>query len=288
MSYSVHKLNIENHFHIIGRQDGVTGDSIKANDDIVFCAACQSVFLKDSWEYMNSTHCEQSETLSFVPLPAPNLVARKKSKNTENENETVIFEIRNEFLAALNYFIKAISPVLMQIVSTLILIGIVVLIGVSLGNHTDKNEILEITLALICLVLFLFGIYVGYIVKDATSQYLEVFDIINHKSKLKILQTGIKIGKKFYSYNYIARINSYRTRENHKLVIEFKDRLKIIKDFPTRDYERTKPFYLVLAWAAQFAEINFYTDDGREQGLLKSIEKNYAGRIWVADNSITF
>ena len=88
---NIHKLNIENHSQIIGRQDGVTGDTIKANDEIVFCAACQSVFLKDSWEYMKNQHCEQSQTLNFVPSPIPKLIIRKGDKS----NDKLIYEVKN-------------------------------------------------------------------------------------------------------------------------------------------------------------------------------------------------
>ncbi len=52
-----HKLNSQHHSHILGRQDEITGDTIKVNDNVVFCAACQSVFLKESREYMNKKHC---------------------------------------------------------------------------------------------------------------------------------------------------------------------------------------------------------------------------------------
>ncbi|WP_375560857.1 hypothetical protein ACE193_24695 [Bernardetia sp. OM2101] len=79
MNYNTHKLNFQNYSHIIGRQDSVTGDTIKANDGVVFCGACQSVFLKESWEYMDKKHCSQTETLAFVPVQAEKIKAKKRN-----------------------------------------------------------------------------------------------------------------------------------------------------------------------------------------------------------------
>ncbi|AFM03071.1 hypothetical protein Fleli_0607 [Bernardetia litoralis DSM 6794] len=304
MSYSVHRLNIQNHFHIIGRQDGITGDTIKANDEIVFCASCQSVFLKDSWEYMSKNHCNQSETLDFVPSPVPKLVVSRNSKNKRNRNEIVIFEIRNEFLHAtdailkefivgfVDFFVEALAKIalLLLLVSPFALIALIF-------TFILKTFNIEINAAIIFFILlfstvagilasYLLGHYFSKKLRNSLNFNLENISLINYRPKLKILQTGIEVEKKFYYYNQIARINSYKTGKNHKLAIEFKDKHTITKEFPAKDYERTKPFYLALAWAAQFVEINFYTRDEREYGLMKSIEKNYAGRIWVADNFI--
>ncbi len=79
MKYHTHKLNSQNHSHIIGRQDSVTGDIITENNEVVFCSACQSVFLIESWEYMNKKHCNQTETLSLVPFQENVIKARKKN-----------------------------------------------------------------------------------------------------------------------------------------------------------------------------------------------------------------
>jgi uncharacterized RDD family membrane protein YckC len=49
------------------RQDPITGDAFSLGDEIVFCAECKSAFLKDSWEYMSSEHCNQKRTLKTFP-----------------------------------------------------------------------------------------------------------------------------------------------------------------------------------------------------------------------------
>ncbi|WP_291723369.1 hypothetical protein [Bernardetia sp.] len=43
MSYKAHTLT-SSHSHIIGRTDPITGDTVKENDRVVFCAACKSCF----------------------------------------------------------------------------------------------------------------------------------------------------------------------------------------------------------------------------------------------------
>ncbi len=50
------------------RSDPITGDAIQEGDEIVFCAVCKSAFLKDTWLYLDKTHCNQSETLGKFPL----------------------------------------------------------------------------------------------------------------------------------------------------------------------------------------------------------------------------
>ncbi|WP_338813992.1 hypothetical protein V9L05_00810 [Bernardetia sp. Wsw4-3y2] len=68
----IHKINsnLQEHqsFLAQNRKDPITGDSISEGDEVVFCAGCKSVFLRDTWEYLGSRHCEQSGTLIDFPL----------------------------------------------------------------------------------------------------------------------------------------------------------------------------------------------------------------------------
>ncbi|WP_338764996.1 hypothetical protein WAF17_00745 [Bernardetia sp. ABR2-2B] len=57
----------QTHFLEENRQDPITGDSFSLGDEIVFCASCKSAFLKESWEYMGSKHCNQREILKSFP-----------------------------------------------------------------------------------------------------------------------------------------------------------------------------------------------------------------------------
>ncbi|WP_375560625.1 hypothetical protein ACE193_23510 [Bernardetia sp. OM2101] len=68
----IHKINPTSQEHqsflAQNRKDPITGDSILEGDEVVFCASCKSVFLRDTWEYLGNQHCEQSETLIDFPL----------------------------------------------------------------------------------------------------------------------------------------------------------------------------------------------------------------------------
>jgi hypothetical protein len=68
----IHKINstFQEHQNFLAqnRIDPITGDSILEGDEVVFCAGCKSVFLKDSWEYLGNRHCEQHKTLPAIPI----------------------------------------------------------------------------------------------------------------------------------------------------------------------------------------------------------------------------
>jgi hypothetical protein len=64
-----HRLHPTTHAALLAqdRRDPISGDFLQEGDEVVFCAACRSAFLKDSWEYLGKTHCGQRETLQDVP-----------------------------------------------------------------------------------------------------------------------------------------------------------------------------------------------------------------------------
>jgi len=59
------------------RKDPITGDAFKAGDEVVFCAACRSAFLRESWEFMEGKHCNQEETLESFPKAQKALTLQK-------------------------------------------------------------------------------------------------------------------------------------------------------------------------------------------------------------------
>ncbi|WP_338813917.1 hypothetical protein V9L05_00320 [Bernardetia sp. Wsw4-3y2] len=73
---NIHKINSHLHHSFLEeeRKDGITGDLIQANDEVVFCGVCKSSFQKDSWEYMDRKHCGQTKTLNSVPVSKPLLL----------------------------------------------------------------------------------------------------------------------------------------------------------------------------------------------------------------------
>ncbi|WP_027003827.1 hypothetical protein [Hugenholtzia roseola] len=80
-----HLIETEKHSDFLAqnRQDPITGDSIKAGDKVVFCAACKSVFLVETWQYLGEQHCGQSQTLDKIPQ-ATVLTLRQKIFDLDN------------------------------------------------------------------------------------------------------------------------------------------------------------------------------------------------------------
>ncbi|MEM6298324.1 MAG: hypothetical protein AAF740_06515, partial [Bacteroidota bacterium] len=65
----VHTIDAQIHTDFLAqqREDPVTGEPIRAGEEVIFCASCKSAFLKDSWTYLGNEHCGQAETLKEVP-----------------------------------------------------------------------------------------------------------------------------------------------------------------------------------------------------------------------------
>ena len=83
----IHKIDssLEEHQNFLAqnRKDPITGDSILEGDEVVFCAGCKSVFLKDTWEYLGKQHCEQTGMLVEFPSNFTNI--------TINKGESILF-----------------------------------------------------------------------------------------------------------------------------------------------------------------------------------------------------
>jgi hypothetical protein len=81
---NIHKIDstLKEHQNFLAqnRQDPITGDSILENDEVVFCAGCKSVFLKDTWEYLAKQHCEQTETLIEFPISSKEIYLKTKAE----------------------------------------------------------------------------------------------------------------------------------------------------------------------------------------------------------------
>ncbi len=68
----IHKINTTSQEHqsflAQNRIDPITGDAILEGDEVVFCAGCKSVFLRDSWKYLGEKHCGEAKTLANFPI----------------------------------------------------------------------------------------------------------------------------------------------------------------------------------------------------------------------------
>ncbi|WP_338766954.1 hypothetical protein WAF17_04850 [Bernardetia sp. ABR2-2B] len=69
MHYS-HQLEKQKHknFLLQQRVDPITGELIEAGHKIVICSACKSAFFEESWEYLSGKHCNQTNSLSKIPI----------------------------------------------------------------------------------------------------------------------------------------------------------------------------------------------------------------------------
>ncbi|WP_338764336.1 hypothetical protein WAF17_21510 [Bernardetia sp. ABR2-2B] len=265
MSYHSHTLNSVSHTHIIGRTDPITGDTIKENDSIVFCLVCQSCFLEESWNYMNNRHCEQIQTLNFVPLPPPQLIAKKKEQK-------LIAELKDSMINPL---------------PALILPFVFGFISYYIAESDKSGAVLIGTTIGLCL-----GVFIGWLSK---TQVIKEFT--GHKStSFSIYESYMEIENVKFYWNEIEQINFKRT-----MLVEFDDRygtkkasshypsLEIYlnngefleRELPTTNYPKIKPFLFGLAWASQFTSIFFYTEHEKEYGLVQSFDRNYKGTIKI-------
>ncbi len=269
MSYSVHTLNIENHSHIIGRQDGVTGDTINANNEIVFCAACQSVFLKDSWEYMNGNHCNQSETLNFVPSPVPKLIAKKKEAK-------LIFKTFSKFRSRIGSFFAFVS--LMAIT-----IGWVYFLIYTNQFLPQFHPFITFT---VYLILYILGGYGSILILASIFRnklFMKITGI--DKKTLRILENGIELKRdKTYSFYEMQDIHYSKTKKENRLTIHLKNGEIVTHSFPKDKYQKTKDFLYGLVWIAQFVSTTVYLENKKEHGFAKSIERNYVAKFSVLED----
>ncbi|WP_375561021.1 hypothetical protein ACE193_00275 [Bernardetia sp. OM2101] len=91
----IHKIDTNKHKEFLSqnRKDPITGDLIQTTDEVVFCASCNSIFLVDTWLYLDGKHCDQSDTLEKFPsssvmnLKAEETVLFYQALNSDDGNE---------------------------------------------------------------------------------------------------------------------------------------------------------------------------------------------------------
>lgn len=213
MNYHSHKLKFQNHPHIIDRQDAVTGDTIKANDEVVFCSACQSVFLKESWEYMNAIHCNQTETLGFVPAQEKEIKARNKN--------ALIFEVSAD--------VKAYRRLLIFIYSIVILICVISIIVISYiliepdNSFTEKIVLSISALILNSLVVITFrnlakqvkkNCYIGTVPLQIHQDRVILFDRLHNWEDIKSITHTSTVFNAFSKSNIPNKLRIHLENEN--------------------------------------------------------------------------
>ncbi|MEM6298727.1 MAG: hypothetical protein AAF740_08585 [Bacteroidota bacterium] len=77
------------------RHDPITGEKLKAGDEIVFCAGCKSAFFKDTWAYLEGEHCGQNDTLSEFPKQETLKFTYEQIDVSSFELEELLFDLRS-------------------------------------------------------------------------------------------------------------------------------------------------------------------------------------------------
>ena len=187
MPYHSHKLNSISHSHIIERTDPITGDSVKENDTVVFCAICKSCFLEESWVYMNERHCEQEKTLESIPALPSNLIVKKTT-------EEVIAELRNK---KINFTITIFVTILSFVISFFSLIT------------SDFSALAPIFLFVIfsLFIAFITGI-LSIFITLVTSSFKE--NTAESKNNIRLFKNRIEIGKDSFLWSAITQIKFQR------------------------------------------------------------------------------
>lgn len=264
MGYHKHKLNSQTHSHIIGRQDSITGDTVEANDEVVFCKSCESVFLVESWEYMEKKHCKQRRTLSFIPMPTPTLVVKKRVI-FKKKIEKLVFEFSDSRVENL----LSLLPTLMISASLLLRIQ-------------SRYWILYI-------LLLTFGSgFIGIVgLKLLEDKKLRSMLKMDTKS-VRVLETGLQLQNSvFYPFEEIKKIDYVKEKKsktdskfgftNFKtyLRIYLQDGEIIKQKVISKNYINNKQFIFAVSWIRKFTEFHLYTEDFKDEEIINQLERIY-------------
>ncbi|WP_027003156.1 hypothetical protein [Hugenholtzia roseola] len=171
------------------RQDPITGDNIQAGDTVVFCAACKSVFLVDTWLYLNQTHCGQQKILATLPQ-AENLTL----KSPKYQLGETLFQTRGA-VSTVKWYLPSVddAPVLLAF-----------LIG-AIGTWKMETTDIDMVYVIIFILFSFFPLFVLFMVsKKFFISSLFYFILRKRAAWLKIAQNGIEAqygqdGTRFFS-----------------------------------------------------------------------------------------
>ncbi|WP_338766665.1 hypothetical protein WAF17_04280 [Bernardetia sp. ABR2-2B] len=264
MPYHTHKLN-SSHSHIIGRTDPITGDSVKENDNVVFCAVCKSCFLEDSWVYMNERHCEQSFTLEVVPALASRLIAQ--NKNTEVIAELIKDKIDFRFSA---------------VVTLLSLVMLLVFFTTKGTNLTYGADLIWIASV----------VSITSLIFSSTKTFKKLTG--SDSNDIRIFKNRIEIGKDSFSWSNVKqikfqrRIVIYNTQlgnqiaSNSSVLLLYFSNEKFLKtELSVISNKQGKKLLEALEEVSHFTEVLFYSESWEEFQTMKEIKSKSKGNIKI-------
>ncbi|WP_338813000.1 hypothetical protein V9L05_16850 [Bernardetia sp. Wsw4-3y2] len=258
MPYHSHKLR-SIHSHIIDRTDPITGDSVKENDSVVFCAVCKSCFLEESWKYMEERHCEQNQTLETVPVLPSKLIA----KNRTNE---LIYELsNNDFAGYLAFFSALVS------------------FGIIFPNMTDI--LYDLTMPFVSVA----SVFIGFVVFHfaSTSEFKNILG--KHKDDIRLFRNRIELELLDFYFQDITQIKFQRQYSLHNpsssssILIYFKDGDFMKKELKIRSAKETQNFLIGLEKISHLVEIFFYSENRDEYQFMLNLEANSNGNIQLGE-----
>ncbi|PIY09844.1 MAG: hypothetical protein COZ18_07210 [Flexibacter sp. CG_4_10_14_3_um_filter_32_15] len=259
MPYHSHILNSSTHSHIIGRTDPITGDIVKENDKVVFCATCKSCFLEGSWKYMNGVHCEQNQTLENVPVLPSKLVAK-------NRTNKLLYEFSNNEFAGYLGFASALFS-----------------FGIIFPNL--KDILYDLTMLFVSVL----SVFIGFVVFNIASNHKFKNILGKTNSDIYLFRNRIEIEMTTFYLEEINQIKFQRQysiknhSSNSSLLIYFKDGNFIKKELKIRSVKETKKFLIGLEKISPFVEVFFYSENRDEFQTMLDIEYNSTGNIQVGE-----
>ena len=270
MSYHSHTLNFASHSHIIARKDPITGDAVKENDKVVFCAACKSCFLEESWIYMEEKHCEQSQTLETVPTLPSKLIAKKTKE-----------EVIAELLYRGNIFYTVLPTLILTFLTSF---------GILKETIYAQNIENAVSVSIMVSIVSTFAISF-FTATDAFNEFVG-----NTKNNVRLFKNRIEINKDFFLWNDIEQIKYQREmyiNEDDKMkphlshtpfiLIYFKGGSFIKQDLATKKHRETEKFLIGLEKISHFKQVFFYSENPIELEVMRNIKYRSKGNIEIGN-----
>ncbi|WP_375559369.1 hypothetical protein ACE193_16735 [Bernardetia sp. OM2101] len=155
MHYS-HKLEKRKHKGFLNekRNDPITGERIEAGHKIVICSACKSAFFEESWQYLGGKHCNQTKTLSKIPI-AESIQIKFKELDFEF-SDTELLKPKEQMIVSVISFVFVAFSLLTPMV---IVGGFLYLLSFFITENNYFTPILLCTLSCLTVLFILYQLF---------------------------------------------------------------------------------------------------------------------------------
>ncbi|MEM6300054.1 MAG: hypothetical protein AAF740_15310 [Bacteroidota bacterium] len=298
------------------RHDPITGEKLRAGDEILFCAGCKSAFFKDTWAYLEGEHCGQNDTLPEFPKQGIlkltyeqidvnsfelNEMLFNLGRNTSSPFEWKTFKKVKQFFIALkgtswsqiNHRFISLFKVnnLLKLLPTILVLASVTAASIFIGAEILFLPLLFLALLLLggtfitfYIVLYLVGLFSIRILKD-------IFQFI-HSRKTRfwsLYQNGIYMGgQRPYSYLPLRRsswklrfsdisvIRVWQEKRRTKLEVVLKDRRKQQIKVPQRS---KKALFWVLKRVSAIVRVELSLQDRQDLSYVRMMKNRHGAEF---------